>query len=78
MSDVLDHLHTIADAVPGLTGRIDHTSVAVVGHSLGGLTASMLLGAQVLDLDTGTRKDQRDQRITAGVLLAAPGRGGTP
>lgn len=76
MSDILDHLTLIENAIPGLAGRINHNTIAVVGHSLGGLTASMLLGAQVTDPLTGTRSDQRDERITAGVLLAAPGRGG--
>lgn len=76
MSDILDHLDVVEDVVPDLAGRINHSAVGVIGHSLGGLTASMLLGAQVIDPLTGARSDQRDARITAGVLLAAPGRGG--
>src|SRR3954467_13487951 len=33
---VLDHLGAILDEVPGLPTRVDHTRVAVVGHSWGG------------------------------------------
>jgi pimeloyl-ACP methyl ester carboxylesterase len=49
--------------------------VAVVGHSLGGHTASLLLGARHTDLRDGTEVNLTEPRIKAGVLLAAPGRG---
>jgi len=39
-------------------------------------TASLLLGAQFTDPRDGTAVTLADPRITAGVLLAAPGRGG--
>jgi hypothetical protein len=42
---------------------------------MGGHTASLLLGARAAD-PGGTAPDLADPRITAGVLLAAPGRGG--
>ncbi|MEX1058195.1 MAG: chlorophyllase, partial [Natronospirillum sp.] len=53
-------------------------SIAVVGHSMGGQTAAMLLGAHLTDTK---RQDDVDvsvfePRIKAGVLLAAPGNGG--
>ncbi|WP_328491870.1 chlorophyllase [Streptomyces sp. NBC_00414] len=76
MTHILDRLDVIVAAVPQLAGRIDHGSVAVAGHSLGGFTAGLLLGARVTDPDSGEVVDLAEPRIKAGVLLAAPGRGG--
>ncbi|MFE3996947.1 alpha/beta hydrolase family protein [Streptomyces goshikiensis] len=76
MTHVLDRLDLIEAAVPLLAGRVDHDKVAVAGHSLGGHTAGLLLGARVTDPDTGEEAKLFEPRIKAGVLLAAPGRGG--
>lgn len=76
MTRVLDRLDEVENAVPLLAGRLDHGRVAVAGHSMGGFTAELLLGAEVTDPDTGERVNLRDPRITEGVVLAAPGRGG--
>ncbi|GGQ72623.1 hypothetical protein GCM10010145_47880 [Streptomyces ruber] len=76
MSHILDRLDMIERTVPQLAGRIDHTEVAVAGHSLGGFTAALLLGAGITDPDTGNVVHLVEPRIKAGVLLAAPGRGG--
>ncbi|WP_328775130.1 chlorophyllase [Streptomyces goshikiensis] len=76
MTHVLDRLGLIEAAVPQLAGRVDHDKVAVAGHSLGGHTAGLLLGARVTDPDTGKEANLFEPRIKAGVLLAAPGRGG--
>ncbi|GAA5088447.1 pimeloyl-ACP methyl ester carboxylesterase [Thermocatellispora tengchongensis] len=86
MSFILDHLDEIEAAVPGLgrsafmTGRgpsgrtrLDRRRVAVVGHSLGGHTAAMLLGMRTADPADGSRVHLPDARIKAGVILAAPG-----
>ncbi|MEN3536828.1 chlorophyllase [Microbispora sp. ZYX-F-249] len=73
---VLDRLDLLEDAVPGLAGRLDHGRIAVAGHSWGAQTASMLLGARVLDAEGVPGEDLSDPRVTAGVLLAVPGRGG--
>lgn len=72
MSRLLDALDTIEDAVPGLRGRMDRGRVAVAGHSLGGMTAGMLLGQRVTDAD-GNVVDLRDERVGAGVIIAGPG-----
>ncbi|PBC67614.1 putative dienelactone hydrolase [Streptomyces sp. TLI_235] len=76
MKRILDRLDVIEAAVPQLLDRIDHSRVAVAGHSMGGHTASLLLGARLTDPHDGTEVDLAEPRIKAGVLLAAPGRGG--
>ncbi|MFF3013657.1 alpha/beta hydrolase family protein [Streptomyces sp. NPDC057939] len=76
MTDVLDRLEVIENAVPQLGGRIDPTKVAIAGHSYGGFTAALLLGAGLTDPDTGHLAHLLEPRIKAGVLLAPPGRGG--
>ncbi|MDH6142371.1 putative dienelactone hydrolase [Kitasatospora sp. GP30] len=76
MKRILDRLDVIETAVPQLLGRLDRSKVAVAGHSMGGHTASVLLGARLTDPHDGTEVDLAEPRIKAGVLLAAPGRGG--
>lgn len=76
MSRILDQLGAIEAAVPTLRGRLDPARVAVAGHSMGGHTASLLLGARLTDPHDGTEVNLAEPRIKAGVLLAAPGRGG--
>ncbi|MFD8452397.1 alpha/beta hydrolase family protein [Streptomyces coelicoflavus] len=76
MTRVLDRLDDLERAVPQLAGRLDRDRVAVAGHSMGGHTASLLLGARLTDPDDGSEVDLTEPRIRAGVLLAAPGRGG--
>ncbi|MBO8198533.1 chlorophyllase [Streptomyces smyrnaeus] len=76
MINVLDRLDEIEKDVPLLAGRIDRDAIAVAGHSLGGFTAELLLGAGVTDPDSGQRVRYLEPRIKQGVLLAAPGRGG--
>jgi predicted dienelactone hydrolase len=76
MKRILDQLDLLESAVPGLSGRIDKSRIAAAGHSWGGQTASMLLGARVLDPEGGTEEDMSDSRIKAGVLLATTGKGG--
>lgn len=76
MVATLDRLAAIEALVPPIAGRLDHHRVAVVGHSLGGHTASLLLGARLSAPEEPARgADLSDTRIKAGVLLAAPGRG---
>lgn len=76
MTRILDRLDAIEAAVPQLLGRLDPSKVAVAGHSMGGHTASLLLGARLTDPHDGTEVNLAESRIKAGVLLAAPGRGG--
>jgi pimeloyl-ACP methyl ester carboxylesterase len=76
MKRILDQLDVTEAAVPQLSGRLDRTKVAAAGHSMGGQTTSLLLGARLTDPRDGTKVNLAEPRITAGVLLAAPGRGG--
>ncbi|MFY1673496.1 alpha/beta hydrolase family protein [Plantactinospora sp. WMMB334] len=73
---VLDRLDLVEAAVPGLGGRLDRSRIAVAGHSWGGQSASMLLGARVLGADGVPGEDMSDPRVRAGVLLATTGTGG--
>ena len=78
MTLILDHLDEIAAAVPTLAGRLDPSCVAAVGHSLGGQTVGLLLGARLTDTGDPAATDVSlmEPRVRAGVLLAAPGNGG--
>lgn len=73
---VLDELDVLLEAVPGLSARVDRDRIAVAGHSWGGQTVGMLLGARVLDADGRPGPDESDARVKAGVLLATTGIGG--
>lgn len=73
---ILDELDHIEASVPGLSGRLDRSRIVAAGHSWGGQTASMLLGARVLDAHDEPGEDMSDSRIKAGVLLATTGKGG--
>lgn len=74
---ILDQLDLIEVSVPGLGGRLDRSRIAAAGHSWGGQTVSMLLGARVLDAHGEPGEDMSDSRIKAGVLLATSGLGGS-
>lgn len=77
LTRILDQLDTIEAAVPDLAGRMDRSRVAAAGHSWGGQTAQSLLGARILDEDGQlTGDDLSDDRVSAGILLAATGVGG--
>lgn len=73
---ILDGLARIEDAAPAIKGRLDHSKIAVAGHSWGAQTASMLLGATHPDPRDGSLVKIKDDRVKAGVLLAIPGTGG--
>lgn len=75
MKRVLDQLDQVVAAVPGLAARVDRSRIAAVGHSYGGITTGMLLGARVID-GSGQKLDLSDPRIRVGVLLSTPGNGG--
>jgi dienelactone hydrolase len=72
---VIGHLMLVEAAVPGLHERLDHDRVAIAGHSWGAQSASMLLGARLLDADGEPGEDLTNRTVSAGVLLAVPGLG---
>ncbi len=78
MKLILDQLDEIEALVPAIAGRLDHRRIAAVGHSMGGQTVGMLLGARLNDPKDGHATDVNmiEPRIKVGVLLAAPGNGG--
>lgn len=75
MKCILGSLEHVLQSLPGLADRADPARVAVAGHSFGGQTASMLLGARMTGPD-GEGEDMSYAGIRAGVLLASGGRGG--
>ncbi len=78
MKLILDRLDEIEATVPAIAGRLDRGRIAAVGHSMGAQTVGMLLGARLTDPHDAAARDVNliEPRIKAGVLLAAPGRGG--
>lgn len=75
LTAILDGLNRIENEALMIRGRLDHSRIAVAGHSWGAQTASSLLGATHPDPDDGSVVNGKDNRVKAGVLLAAPGRG---
>lgn len=74
MKVIIDQLDFIENSVPTLKGRMSRSHIAVAGHSGGGLTAAMLLGAHYTD-DNGSEIYIPDNRVKAAVLLAVSGEG---
>ena len=70
----IDCLDEIMAQVPGLAGRVDGSQLAVAGHSFGGQTTGMLLGARMVGAGDG--EDMSDPRVKAGILFASGGKGG--
>jgi hypothetical protein len=76
MVQILDNLDAIETAVLGLKGRLDHTRVAVAGHSAGAWTTMILLGASNTDPRDGSTWYKPETRVKAGVVLAGFGSAG--
>lgn len=77
MSHILDRFDEIEGHVGSLKGRLDRERVVVVGHSLGALTANMLLGMVNTDPRDNSTVRTHEKRIKAGVILTSLGSGGT-
>ena len=75
MRYIIDHLDTIEATVPGLSGRLDKSRIAAVGHSMGGHTVAMLAGMRVTDPRTGELVDLTEPRIGSTVMFGTPGNG---
>ncbi len=67
---IIDRIVEVERQAPAIAGRLNHARIAAAGHSFGGHTVGLLLGARL------NGEDFSDSRISAGILLAAPGRGG--
>jgi hypothetical protein len=70
MRHILDSLDEIERRVPELKGRLDRGHIIAAGHSFGGHTTAALIGARMPDVDA----DFTDHRISAGLMLAPPGK----
>jgi dienelactone hydrolase len=70
---IADHPQAVARLVPALRGRIDATQIAIVGHSFGGHTAALAMGATIVAPDNGRRMTYPAPAIRVAVLLAPPG-----
>ncbi|KAF2671664.1 alpha/beta-hydrolase [Microthyrium microscopicum] len=77
MVKILDNLDAIESVVPGLKDRLDHTKVAIAGHSAGAWTTMLLLGASNTDPRDGSTWHRPEKRIKAGIVLAGFGSAGT-
>ena len=75
---IAQQLAAIEASVPAIAGRLDRSKLAAVGHSLGGHSVSMLLGARLTDPKDPNAVDVNayEARVKVGVLLGAPGNGG--
>lgn len=72
--EILNQLDQIENSFPILKGKFDKENVAIAGHSGGGLTAAMLMGAYYTE-DDGNELYLPDSRIKTGILLATSGEG---
>jgi predicted dienelactone hydrolase len=73
ISFLLDELPLLEDEVSDLAGRLDTALIGVGGHSYGASTAQLLAGVRVRDRPR--RKDYRDPRIRAVLLMSPQGSG---
>jgi len=73
MRFILDNLDEIISSVPCLSGRVDTSSVATIGHSLGGHTVAMLAGMEVTDPVTDEVVNFTEPRLKAWVVIGVPG-----
>ena len=73
---LLDAIDNITASVPTLKGRVDNEKWAVIGHSLGGWTAQLLLGAQNTDPRNNKTVNLIEKRFKTGVVMSGLGRGG--
>lgn len=70
---IATHLPIIERQVAALRGHVDSHRVAVVGHSFGGQTAALAMGADIVAPETGKIENLGIGDLRGAVLLAPPG-----
>jgi dienelactone hydrolase len=69
---VLDSFDQLEAQVPGLAGKIDRERLVMAGHSMGGGTAMMLNGVEMLDPRDDSILGSDEDRFDALILISEP------
>jgi len=69
---ILDSFAELEQQVPGLTGKIDSERLIAAGHSMGGGTAMVLTGVQMLDPRDQSLMTSDENRFDALILISEP------
>lgn len=70
---VADNLQGISAHLPGFRGRVDTSRIALIGHSFGGHSAALAMGAAITNPATGAVEQHAIPNIRSAILLAPPG-----
>ncbi|HXC63526.1 MAG TPA: hypothetical protein VNZ67_04165, partial [bacterium] len=69
---IINQLPTLADSLPGMSGKVDTAHVGMAGHSLGASTALAMAGARVTEA-SGQVHDYSDPRPLAFLAMSPQG-----
>jgi len=73
MSFILDSLPVLEQQVPGLAGKPDANHLVAAGHSMGGGTAMVLTGVQMVNPRDQSIMSSDEDRFEALLLITEPG-----
>jgi len=69
---VINQLPTLAETLPGMSGKLDTAHVGLAGHSLGASTVLAMAGAKITESD-GQVRDYGDPRPVAFLAMSPQG-----